>query len=185
MNRTPQTRARRFAGELVGFLNRRSQVQILTGPPSLLPSVQTIAVAALESDATFARIGFRRSLLKLALGFLIIIAAILFFLFVCGGIAGCAAAEELPNAPYVVCRRPVELYSLNERLTVHNSPSSLHHNWIARHPRIFGAIVIGAGAGIGAGISLSQRRGICQGMYENQFYYGTSPCPQGTTRGRQ
>jgi hypothetical protein len=75
---------------------------------------------------------------------------------------------------------PVGTYPPDERLRVHNSPGSLHRSWAARHPRILGAIAIGAAVGVGAGIAISQRRGICQGTYEGASYYGTSPCPAGT-----
>lgn len=87
-------------------------------------------------------------------------------------------ASELPPAPHLSVRHdPVETYEPDQRLLIHNSPSTLHRSWISRHPHLFGLIVVGAGAGIGAGISLSQRRGICQEIYESQSYYGTAPCP--------
>lgn len=87
---------------------------------------------------------------------------------------------ELPNAPHLSVRHdPVETYPADERLKVHNSPSTLHRSWIARHPHLFGLIVVGAGAGIGAGISLSQRRGVCMERYANGYtYVGTNPCPR-------
>ena len=93
-----------------------------------------------------------------------------------------ARAEDHPPSPHLKTRPativlPDDPFVGNANF-VHNSAPSLHRNWIARHPRIFGALVIGAGAGIGAGISLSQRRGICQGTYEGQPYYGTAPCPR-------
>jgi len=78
-----------------------------------------------------------------------------------------------PN-PVVITDDPF----VGEANVVHNSPD-LHRNWISRHPRLFGVLVIGAGAGIGAGISLSQRRGTCTETYPNGYVYvGTSPCPR-------
>lgn len=92
-----------------------------------------------------------------------------------------AHAGEFPDSPpsHLSTRHdPIETYSPDERMTVHNSPSHLHKNWISRHPHIFGILMIGAGAGIGAGISISQRRGICTKPYDGHAYYGTAPCPK-------
>lgn len=90
------------------------------------------------------------------------------------------AFGELPEAPshLKVRHDPVETYSPDERQIVHNSPSHSRHNWISQHPHIFGVLMIGAGAGIGAGISISQRRGICTKPYDGKPYYGTAPCPK-------
>lgn len=105
----------------------------------------------------------------------LILWAIIFFLI------AKARAEDRQPSPHLKTRPativlPDDPFVGNANL-VHNSPPSLHRNWIARHPRIFGVLVIGVGAGIGAGISLSQRRGTCTETYPNGYtYVGTSPC---------
>lgn len=87
--------------------------------------------------------------------------------------------DSHPASPHLQTRRLASDPFVGDANQVHNSLSQ-HRSWFARHPHIMGAIAIGAAAGAGAGIALSQRRGICQGVYEGQSYYGTAPCPVGT-----
>lgn len=83
------------------------QVNAAQARYSLLSATQNIAVAALESDATVASIGFRFAT-----------AALIVFLLVITARAG-----ELPNAPHLSMRAPTETYSPDERLRVHNYPN--------------------------------------------------------------
>lgn len=110
-----------------------------------------------------------------------------------GGIALVAMAAHcveapVPDAPSVARRQAhahgtavVETYGPDERMMVHNSASrDSHRGWMARHPRVLGAIIVGAGVGVGAGIAISHRRGICTEHYANGYtYVGTNPCPGG------
>lgn len=95
------------------------------------------------------------------------------------------AEAPVPDAPSVARRAHgtavVETYGPDERMMVHNSAGRMpHRSWAARHPRVLGAIIVGAGVGAGAGIAISHRRGTCIQTYANGYtYVGTNPCPGG------
>ncbi len=99
------------------------------------------------------------------------------------GIASASEFQTLPETPRLKTRVTVSHVApgdpfIGDANEVHNVPN-VHRNWIKRHPRLFGVIVIGAGAGIGAGIARAQYRGVCTERYANGYtYVGTNPCPK-------
>lgn len=98
---------------------------------------------------------------------------------------GCCAEEQFttvvaaehPPSPHLQVRRTTSDPFTGDDNVVHNTPSP-HRSWMARHPRIMGALAIGAAAGVGAGIARSQHRGICREGYPGGYVYvGTCPLP--------
>jgi hypothetical protein len=86
-------------------------------------------------------------------------------------------AAEHPPSSHLQVRRTTSDPFIGSDNVVHNTPS-VHRNWIQRHPRVFGVLVIGAAAGAGAGIARAQHRGLCTEKYANGYtYVGTNPCP--------
>lgn len=105
-------------------------------------------------------------------------------------IAPLVNSQTFPDAPYLTATTDTRPHLSTRKTTitsdpfdgdanvVHNLPNPPKH-WWTRHPRVLGILIIGAGAGIGAGIAVSHYRGTCTERYPNGYVYvGTNPCPK-------